>query len=127
VTGCDDAENIIRAVSIRWRNNTMPMSEDLFGYQPPNDSAPCAAMRRRLVKEPDLIEKWEAIADEAITKGWRVLDPDWLLAEYKNRDNASCTRVIRTGIMRVLLAKRPDFRTLYTPKRSKHFDRRPRA
>lgn len=127
MTGCDDAGSIIRAVSIRWGKHTMPMSEDLFGYEPPDDSAPCAALRRRLIKDPDLIKKWEAIADEAITKGWRFLDPDWLLAEYKNRDNASCNRVIRTGIMRVLLAKRPDFRTLYKAKKSKHFDWRPRA
>jgi hypothetical protein len=103
------------------------MSIDLFGYEPPDESAPCAALRRRLNKEPDLIGKWEAIADEAKGKGWRFLDPDWLLAEYKRRHDATCTRVIRTGIMRVLLAKRPDFRRLYNAKRSKHFDGRPRA
>ena len=120
-------EGIIRVVSIRLGNHTMPMSADLFGYIPPEDSAPCEALCRRLQKEPDLILKWEIIADEAIAKGWTFLDPDWLLAEYKKRHGKSCTRVIRTGIMRVLLAKRPDIRRLYKPKGSKHFDRRPRA
>jgi hypothetical protein len=102
------------------------IKKDLFGYEPPDHSASCDALRRRLNKERDLIEKWEAIADHAIAEGRRTLDADWLLGEYKHRHKATCTRVIRTGIMRVLLAKRPDLRRLYKAKRSKHFDGRPR-
>lgn len=103
------------------------MNKDLFGYEPPDDSAPCEALRRRLKKETDLIEKWEAIADQAIAEGRRTLDGDWLLGEYKHLHKATCTRVIRTGIMRLLLAKRPDMRRFFKVKSSKHFDRRPRA
>jgi hypothetical protein len=102
------------------------MEEDLFGYTPPDDSEHCEALRSRLRQEPDLIEKWEAIADEALAKGWLRLDADWILAEYKQRHNATCAREIRTGIMRVLIAKRPDLGAHYFPTGSIIFDRKPR-